>query len=502
MNNRDRLSLFNGNVLLNKREILESFDDFVSHHQEKNNQKGYSEGKRKVLLSLCQQFRKELLEKDIPSQAKNWLYYEYSITNDSIELSLYKCDNAEFDDDGGLSEMTGTKEYTLVEVKCEYLTVEQYADQYGVTTTTVRQWIRRGKLRTAKKSGRDWLIPALADKPKRGFQDVSYEWKLLPVEIIEAFPFLADVKSIYISQDKADKKIFWCITGWPGNDHRQRIKMTGRERERLEILLIGTPGIAVSELESGIMFVPAKKSSSPPVLSSEFEAVKEIELPFSDIIVRQNSRNVVLFPLNSSAGSSLQDEYPALYLHPIYWEFWGVPNDSEDIAHEFIDDDNYSDCIKLGSLSGYFILCCQMIMDGYEPLIVCDDESADLGNMMAVLTGEGGPLNDVTGDSMQDVLYIDELIVEEPLRQKGIGTRLIQELPYLCKGLLHLEPDILAYYVSPIRSMQSGSVGRKDAHDNLNPENKEDLKYFRFYKSNGFQELGDSRLMYAFTDMF
>jgi hypothetical protein len=85
-----------------------------------------------------------------------------------------------------------------------------------------------------------------------------------------------------------------------------------------------------------------------------------------------------------------------------------VPNDSEDIAYEFIEDDNYSDCIKLASLSGYFILCRQMIMDGYEPLIVCDDESADLGNIMATLTGEGGPLNDLDGDSMQDALYIDE----------------------------------------------------------------------------------------------
>jgi GNAT superfamily N-acetyltransferase len=77
---------------------------------------------------------------------------------------------------------------------------------------------------------------------------------------------------------------------------------------------------------------------------------------------------------------------------------------------------------------------------------------------MATLTGEGGPLNDLDGDSMQDALDIDELIVEEPQRRKGIGTRFIQELPYLCKRLLHLEPDILAYYVAQIRSTQSGSA--------------------------------------------
>jgi hypothetical protein len=56
------------------------------------------------------------------------------------------------------------------------------------------------------------------------------------------------------------------------------------------------------------MFVPAKRSSSLPVLSSEFDVGKEIKLPFSDIIVRQNSRNAVLFSLDSSAGGSFEDE--------------------------------------------------------------------------------------------------------------------------------------------------------------------------------------------------
>ena len=105
---------------------------------------------------------------------KNWFYYDYDIKNDSITLSLYKCNNIEFDNDNEISSMEMQLEHTIVEVKCDYLSVEQYAKQYGVTDTTVRQWIRRGKLRTAKKKGRDWVIPALADKPKRGFENVTY----------------------------------------------------------------------------------------------------------------------------------------------------------------------------------------------------------------------------------------------------------------------------------------------------------------------------------------
>ena len=198
MNKRDKLLIFNSIFLFNKAEIIASFDDFVAHHQEKNNEEGYSEGRRKVLLALCEQFRNELVNRDIQPLNKNWFYYDYDIKNDSITLSLYKCNNIEFDNDNEISSMEMQLEHTIVEVKCDYLSVEQYAKQYGVTDTTVRQWIRRGKLRTAKKKGRDWVIPALADKPKRGFENVTYFWNLLPIEAINRFPYLRDCNSIYI----------------------------------------------------------------------------------------------------------------------------------------------------------------------------------------------------------------------------------------------------------------------------------------------------------------
>lgn len=39
-------------------------------------------------------------------------------------------------------------------------------------------------------------------------------------------------------------------------------------------------------------------------------------------------------------------------------------------------------------------------------------------------------------------------MVEESLRQQGIGTRLLQELPFVIKRFLNLTPHILAYYVA------------------------------------------------------
>lgn len=57
-------------------------------------------------------------------------------------------------------------------MQTHYLTTAEVASQYGVTTATVIQWIKRKLLDGAQKKGRDWLIPpaALADfkPPKRG----------------------------------------------------------------------------------------------------------------------------------------------------------------------------------------------------------------------------------------------------------------------------------------------------------------------------------------------
>jgi excisionase family DNA binding protein len=45
------------------------------------------------------------------------------------------------------------------------ITTEQAADKWGVARRTVRSWIERGKLPTAQKMGRDWVIPADTPKP-------------------------------------------------------------------------------------------------------------------------------------------------------------------------------------------------------------------------------------------------------------------------------------------------------------------------------------------------
>ena len=81
-------------------------------------------------------------------------------------------DYDDFDEDGeptSVSVMPG-QTFELVTVPSALLSVEEYAAVYNVSVTTVRQWIRRGKIRSAIKNGCEWSIPELAAVSGRGYQ--------------------------------------------------------------------------------------------------------------------------------------------------------------------------------------------------------------------------------------------------------------------------------------------------------------------------------------------
>ena len=98
------------------------------------------------------------------------------------------------------------QEFTLLEVECKNLSVEEYSKKYDVDPSTVRQWIRRGKIRTAWKSGNEWMIPELSDTPRRGFTEACYEWDDNIGHVPEEYDFLHSFNTLHIVQEKNDKK--------------------------------------------------------------------------------------------------------------------------------------------------------------------------------------------------------------------------------------------------------------------------------------------------------
>jgi hypothetical protein len=226
--------------------------------------------------------------------------------------------------------------------------------------------------------------------------------------------------------------------------------------------------------------------------------------------------------------------------------FYGIPFDLSDEQMNCVDEGDYRDAIKIGEMHGCIILCKQILDDGCDPMETCDDVDGDLEYIISALCDEEGPLNAETGDAYQDIYYIDELKMEQSYNYTSIRSRIIDELPTVIRTFFHFTPDLIAYYPAPLEYALEPSVDAKyqilgdlaaqkidialeavtakgprkhenilnfaDAYqfseDELNivmgrrnsgssyPEEVKDKEEYAFYEANGFEEAGESRLLY------
>ena len=124
------------------------------------------------------------------------------------------------------------------------LTIEEYATLYDVKPVTVRQWLRRGKIRTAVKNGREWRIPEVTEPCRKGYMHGTYkilsELKDIPAE----YEILNQCNRISIEQEKSGlfKVSFYRDGhyedyGWPFAS----AEMDEDERAKFELMLISHP---------------------------------------------------------------------------------------------------------------------------------------------------------------------------------------------------------------------------------------------------------------------
>ena len=152
MSSDTKVKLFRDNYLFSREDIIKSFELFMEH--EKLNQ--YPKCSPVVLknrIKLCEKFLTAVKKCKLPVLTDLWNFYEYRFLIESIALEL--CDASEIVmENDKLGAVTVTVEHTLINIECEYLSFDQFATMHQVDEKTVGQWICRGKLRHAKKSGR------------------------------------------------------------------------------------------------------------------------------------------------------------------------------------------------------------------------------------------------------------------------------------------------------------------------------------------------------------
>ena len=129
--------------------------------------------------------------------------------------------------------------FDLVEVRPKMLTVEDYAALHDVSVITVRQWIRRGKLRDAEKIGSEWRIPEFVEPYTGKYLDGLFTWHEKLQNLPPEYDFLNDYRSIATTQfDKDAYKV--AFIGKDAKDNKLLILNT-KEREKLELWLISNP---------------------------------------------------------------------------------------------------------------------------------------------------------------------------------------------------------------------------------------------------------------------
>lgn len=244
----DKKEIFEKYYSQTKDEIVEEFKSHYDYYKQNYDLEEKSSQQKFKYLRLCEKFLEKLENLNLPRLTDDWWCYGYSLKNDSIDLVLNYCEELEVEN-GQLSGATFTEEFVLSSIKCNYMTVAEYAKLYDVKEITVRQWIRRGKIRSAKKQGRDWIIPEIADKPKRGYEPVTYYWHQLTKEILEKFPFLHDYDCVYIFQNNENKGIFDLILSNNTHNRKEKIQINNIQREKLELELISSGLVNVEELK-------------------------------------------------------------------------------------------------------------------------------------------------------------------------------------------------------------------------------------------------------------
>lgn len=139
--------------------------------------------------------------------------------------------------------------YKLISINPNSFSVNEYAQFYKVEQGTVRQWIRRGKIRTAYKEGSEWKIPELTPPPSRGYEGAQYKWIKGVDNLPEEYDYLKNYVIATFYQDIADKSKYYVLfvsrETFIGNTvkNNKELLLDAKEREKLELFMIGHPQI-------------------------------------------------------------------------------------------------------------------------------------------------------------------------------------------------------------------------------------------------------------------
>ena len=197
------------------------------------------------LSMLLDKVRFEISSRNLFDAPPEW-FFSFEISNKNAALYIRHIANIVEDKDKGIL-VDIDETFRLINYPVKLMTVDEYATRNKSGQVTVRQWIRRGKLRSVIKIGGEWRIPEISDPPTRGYTPVTYYNKgqqLLPTP--KEFGVLMNQQPsvIDIYQPQGSKGYMVLFDKVPAILPCRLI--TEAEREKFELMLISNPNITNS----------------------------------------------------------------------------------------------------------------------------------------------------------------------------------------------------------------------------------------------------------------
>ena len=236
----DKLDIFNEDSLRTKEELLEDIDRLLTQiDADSKTDTRHSAAYYTRYTNLIRRFKEKIEESTFPKALEKWWHYIYEVEETGVTLTLEYVSIFDLDDEGNPDFIYVDTAFRLLHVDAALMTVEQYAQACGVTPTTVRQWIRRGKIRTAVKQGGEWRIPELAEVLDRGYQGIQYERTEYLSDLPEKYAFFNDYKFVSLCREKEHSGMYTAL--FSNEKGYQEILMDQTEREKFELYLISSP---------------------------------------------------------------------------------------------------------------------------------------------------------------------------------------------------------------------------------------------------------------------
>lgn len=246
----DRLS---ERLMVTKRDVQWELDYRLNTLYEFAGNDSWHSGKYYALLKdQIRNFKRKLELTVLPRTLEDWWRYTYELSHKGVRLYVEHINTIWLNEDTGeIDEETVDQVFPLISYDARMLTVDEYAKLYDVEPVTVRQWIRRGKIREAEKAGKEWRISELTDVPRRArYEPATYKWISRLKDVPDEFSFLSDYTNIDIrkrelnvAEEAPEITYIAFLTSRAERGDGVTVRLTDEARDRLETYLIANPDV-------------------------------------------------------------------------------------------------------------------------------------------------------------------------------------------------------------------------------------------------------------------